>query len=334
MASRRASRSTRRTPAASSGRSLGHDLDRHLAAEGGIEGAVDDGPFPPVPEGRVPRTARARRRALADRGSPPPSRARPPRRRDRGGRRPAGALPRRSSASLSSSATRARSSAFFAAGLVEKARALGGGAVEGGVEQLVEPRPVLSLKHRPGSLGAGSSSARSQARARIHPRWAVRSESPSARAVSASSRPPKKRHSKMRASSRSRSRRRSSALSTSRSRSGDARRRGQPLLVELLGGLARAALLAQPCACAIDEDLPHDAGGHRHEMVPVLELEALARGQLQVGLVHEAGGVEGIAGGPAAQVAPGQAPQLVVDERHHPVQGVARPRPRGPVEAP
>lgn len=56
--------------------------------------------------------------------------------------------------------------------------------------------------------------------------------------------------------------------------------RGQPSLVQLLGRLARAALPAQSGASAVHEYLAHDAGRHRHEMVPVLELHAVTCGQL------------------------------------------------------
>lgn len=46
--------------------------------------------------------------------------------------------------------------------------------------------------------------------------------------------------------------------------------------------------------------------------------------------MDEAGRVEGVAGGPPTQVAPGHAPQLVVDEGHDLVEGVARPGLVGP----
>jgi hypothetical protein len=70
------------------------------------------------------------------------------------------------------------------------------------------------------------------------------------------------------------------------------------------------------------------SGALARALTSTFELEALARGQLQVGLVNEAVRSEGVAGGPAAQ-----APQLVVDEGDNLVQGVADPRPRGPGEA-
>ena len=249
VASRRASRSKRRRLRRVLAEGVGHDLDRHLAAEGGIEGAVDAA-HPPLP--RSPRTTKRPEGGAGGRGSGPSasisrassSKTRP--RRASPGWSAAAPGPRRASAARRAAPGARRPSARF----VEKARALGGGAVEGGVQQLVEPRPVVSLKHASGLSRVGSSSARSQARARIHPRCAVRSESPRARAVSASSRPPKKRHSKMRGELEV-------ALAQALERAVDVEEplrrravRGQPVLVELLGGLARAALVAQPRARA------------------------------------------------------------------------------------
>ena len=160
------------------GKVAGHDLDRHLAAERGIERAVDAAHAPLFREDLAPRSARGSRRGRGGPATPPPSRARPPRKRGRGGRHRAGARrpgPRRASAE---GRARPRSSGLFRAGLVEKAargrrepaRGLCRAARRAAPSRRAQARSVLSR--------TGPSSARSQARARIHPRWAVRSERP------------------------------------------------------------------------------------------------------------------------------------------------------------
>ena len=59
-------------------------------------------------------------------------------------------------------------------------------------------------------------------------------------------------------------------------------------------------------------------------MPAVLPIHAAFADQLQIGLLHQTGGVQQRpAPAVAGQLAMGNSPQLVVDHRHHPVEGLA-----------
>jgi hypothetical protein len=60
-------------------------------------------------------------------------------------------------------------------------------------------------------------------------------------------------------------------------------------------------------------------------MRPRIPLDALLLEELEVGLVDQPDGVEGVAGPLQAQAAAGDRPELVVDQRHELVEGAPVP---------
>ena len=83
--------------------------------------------------------------------------------------------------------------------------------------------------------------------------------------------------------------------------------------------VAAAALGGLPVAGVVHQHLPHRPGGDREEV------GAVARGQggaaeLEVGLVHQRGGVERALHVLVAQLAPGQPAEVVVDQGQEPVE--------------
>src|SRR5690606_34351980 len=81
-----------------------------------------------------------------------------------------------------------------------------------------------------------------------------------------------------------------------------------------------AALHRHALAGVVHHHRAHGAGGVGEEVGTVLELGLGAAGQLQVGLVHQGGGIQGMALLLAAQLAPGHAVQFPVKGGQHPVQ--------------
>ena len=97
-----------------------------------------------------------------------------------------------------------------------------------------------------------------------------------------------------------------------------------PLSAAALGGLAVAGLVHQ--------HLAHRARGDREEVGPVARGHRGAA-ELEVGLVDQGGGVERPLDVLVAELAPGEAAQVVVDEGEQPLDGVRLPLVGGPEEA-
>ena len=96
---------------------------------------------------------------------------------------------------------------------------------------------------------------------------------------------------------------------------------GGGLLVERHALDVRAPALGRRAgAREVDQHLAHGARRDGQEVAAVAHVEPALLGELEVGLVHEAGGVERLAGAVAPEVAVGDAPELVVDERHEAVE--------------
>ena len=79
---------------------------------------------------------------------------------------------------------------------------------------------------------------------------------------------------------------------------------------------ARPALLRAARPRPLDQNLAHRAGRDAEEVPPVGPRRARA-GQLEKGLVHERRRLKRLTGTLATHIGASQAPQLVVDERHH-----------------
>jgi hypothetical protein len=72
----------------------------------------------------------------------------------------------------------------------------------------------------------------------------------------------------------------------------------------------------------VDENLPHGSGGDRQEVGSIYRVHPAAARKLDVGLVDEGRGVEGVIGPLASQLPTGHRAQLLVDDRQQPVQCV------------
>ncbi len=176
---------------------------------------------------------------------------------------------------------------------------------------------------------AAPSSARfSHTRASVHCRLTVAGETPTTSAVSSTVSPPKYRNSTMRARASSSSaslRSASSSASTSMSFVAVLIGRGEPGLnlvrrhagvVERHARRRTAALERPPGARALDEDLPHRQRGDGEEVRASIEVPRALGRHAHERFVHESRGLKGLPGTLASDVAGGDAPQLVVDERH------------------
>jgi len=73
----------------------------------------------------------------------------------------------------------------------------------------------------------------------------------------------------------------------------------------------------------VHQHAPHHRRRHGEEVAAVHPRRAVLVGQAHVGVVHQGGGVQGVAVALAAQLAVGNAAQLIVDERNQPVQRLA-----------
>ena len=71
----------------------------------------------------------------------------------------------------------------------------------------------------------------------------------------------------------------------------------------------------------IHQDPPHQAGGDGEELRAILPVRLALFHQLQVRLVDQRGGLQGVVRPFAAHVAGGQAMQLAFDQRREPLQG-------------
>jgi hypothetical protein len=91
---------------------------------------------------------------------------------------------------------------------------------------------------------------------------------------------------------------------------------------------AAAPLLAPPAARVIDQDPPHGARGHRHEVRLVLPRD-VGVDQTEVGLVHERAGLQRVIGAFRFESPAGDPRQLVVDERKQAVEGRCLAAPPG-----
>ena len=73
----------------------------------------------------------------------------------------------------------------------------------------------------------------------------------------------------------------------------------------------------------IDEDVAHGLGCDRQEVGPRLPVDAIQLNELEVGLVHERGRVEGVAPALITELAAGDGPQLLVEDRDQLVEDSA-----------
>jgi hypothetical protein len=78
----------------------------------------------------------------------------------------------------------------------------------------------------------------------------------------------------------------------------------------------------------VDENPAHHAPGDREEVCPVVQLDAGLIDETEVHLVGESGGLKGVVGTFAPEVAARQASELLVDLRHELIEGgtIAAPR--------
>src|SRR5512135_2690367 len=84
-------------------------------------------------------------------------------------------------------------------------------------------------------------------------------------------------------------------------------------LVEGAGELKlAAAFLGSPAADVVDHEAAHRPGGIGEEMPAVREVEALARGDVEVGLVEERGGAERDLGAAPSELPLGDAVQFAI----------------------
>ena len=83
---------------------------------------------------------------------------------------------------------------------------------------------------------------------------------------------------------------------------------------------AAAALHPASVARVIAQDVAHGFRGDGEEVRATLGRRLLLPNDLEIGLVHQRGGVQRDVTVPSATLLPGQAPQLVVDEREQSVQ--------------
>jgi hypothetical protein len=97
------------------------------------------------------------------------------------------------------------------------------------------------------------------------------------------------------------------------------RRDDHRVLERYFRDVATAALVVTG-ARRIHEDPAHRPRGHREEMRPVLPAHLTDVDQPQVRFVDQRGGLKGVAGPLACHVMPGEAVQLVMDERNEPIE--------------
>ena len=201
---------------------------------------------------------------------------------------------------------------------------------ERAVEQIVGFRPPAEVQMFFQNYASPSpaSSWRSQARALNHSRCAVRTDMPSASAVSSSVRPAKYRHSTIAA----RLPIRFGELAERQVDLEDPRgvgRGGVARLVEGNHGLFPAALLAGAPPGVVDDDLPHRDRANREEVTAIAPRGPGLVHQPQIGFVDEPARVERLDPAAPPQLDAGEPTQVVVDERYEPIQGARSRRRRG-----
>ena len=86
---------------------------------------------------------------------------------------------------------------------------------------------------------------------------------------------------------------------------------------------AAGALLAAAAPGVVDQHPAHHRGGKGEEVGAALPVDRALIDQPQEGLVHQVGGLEGVAGALAGEIARGQPAELVVDRRQQPVERLA-----------
>ena len=93
------------------------------------------------------------------------------------------------------------------------------------------------------------------------------------------------------------------------------------LLRERRGVLSGAALLTEATTGRVHQDVSHGLGRGGEEVGAVTPARPLLGGELEIRLVDQAGGVEGVAA-PKQQLRVGESSQMVVDQRHQPREGL------------
>jgi hypothetical protein len=73
-------------------------------------------------------------------------------------------------------------------------------------------------------------------------------------------------------------------------------------------------------SCLVHEDSAHQVGGNPEEVRPVLPLDRVLIDKLDVGLVHERGGLQRVVGALAREISSRQGPQFCVDQRNEAVE--------------
>ena len=101
---------------------------------------------------------------------------------------------------------------------------------------------------------------------------------------------------------------------------GPARGRFEQAQGDLLG--VAAALPGRAVTGVVHQDPPHHARRQAEELGPVPPVDPALVHQPEIGLVHQGGGLEGVAGGLAAQVLGCQAMQLLVDHGEHLIEAL------------
>ncbi len=71
--------------------------------------------------------------------------------------------------------------------------------------------------------------------------------------------------------------------------------------------------------------MAHDPRGSREEVRTILPVGVIYVHQLEVSLMDERGGIEGVIGSLGAESLMSHQPQLVVDQRHEVVESLATP---------
>ena len=92
------------------------------------------------------------------------------------------------------------------------------------------------------------------------------------------------------------------------------------------------ALLGALLPRVVNENAAHHPGRDGKEVRTVLPLYAVLVDELQIGLVGEGGGLQGVIGTLGLELGSGEAPQLPVDERDELVESLAAPTRRGAEE--
>src|SRR5438270_13643312 len=96
--------------------------------------------------------------------------------------------------------------------------------------------------------------------------------------------------------------------------------RGKERIIERYSNLVAAALGRLTAARVIDKNASDDLRAQREKVHPILAVDAAGARQLQIGLVGQCRRLQTLARGAAAQVPPGNAPQLRIKKRRQTVE--------------